>query len=117
MTRRDVWVGMLLYPRHTLPTAAAPVLVAAGLARSHGLFHWPAAVAVFVAGWMIQLGGVFTDNYMNLSRHPDEAEHADFVQAVAIGLISLAEIRQASCWCGRGDSNPYALTSASPSSW
>ncbi len=95
MTRRDVWVGMLLYPRHTLPTAAAPVLVAVGLARSDGLFHWPAAVAAFVAGWMIQLGGVFTDNYTNLSRHPDDAEHADFVLAVATGLISLAEIRQA----------------------
>ena len=22
-----------------------------------------------------------------------------------------------SCWCGRGDSNPHALASASPSSW
>ena len=95
MTRRDVWVRMLLYPRHTLPTAAAPVLVAAGLAYRLGVFHWPAALAAFFTGWMIQLGGVFTDNYANLTRHPDDAEHADFVQAIDIGLISLAEVRRA----------------------
>jgi len=37
-TRRDVWVRMLLYPRHTLPTAVAPVLVSAGLALHDGVF-------------------------------------------------------------------------------
>jgi len=86
---------MLLYPQHTLPTAAAPALVAAGLAWRIGVFQWPAVAAAFFTGWMIQLGGVFTDNYANLSRHPDDAEHADFVRAIATGLISLAEIRRA----------------------
>jgi 1,4-dihydroxy-2-naphthoate polyprenyltransferase len=54
-----------------------------------------AAGAALVAGWLVQLGGVFTDNYQNLARHPDDEEHADFVEAVRIGLISLAEIRRA----------------------
>jgi 1,4-dihydroxy-2-naphthoate octaprenyltransferase len=99
LTRRDVWVGMLLYPAHTLPTAAGPVLVAVGLALHDGVFVPCAAIAAFVAGWLVQLGGVFTDNYQNLSRHPDDEEHADFVAAVRTGLISLPEIRRAIYAC------------------
>lgn len=90
---------MLLYPAHTLPTAAAPVLVAAGLALHDSVFRPWAALAAFVAGWLVQLGGVFTDNYQNLSRHPDDEEHADFVEAVRTGVISLSEIRLAICAC------------------
>lgn len=99
ITRRGVWVGMLLYPAHTLPTAAGPVLVAVGLAVRDGVHVTWAAVAAFAAGWLVQLGGVFTDNYQNLSRHPDDEEHADFVTAVRTGLISLAEIRRAIYAC------------------
>lgn len=99
VTRRDVWVHMLLYPGHTLPTAAAPVLVAVALALHDGLVRPWAALAAFVAGWLVQLGGVFTDNYANLSRHPDDAEHADFVEAVRTGVISLGELRLAILAC------------------
>ena len=95
VTRRDVWVGMLLYPRHTLPTAAAPVLVAVGLAVHRHVLSVPAAVAAFLTGWFVQLGGVFTDNYKNLALHPDDEEHADFVEAVRGGVVSLSEIRLA----------------------
>jgi 1,4-dihydroxy-2-naphthoate octaprenyltransferase len=98
-SRRDVWVGMLLYPAHTLPTAAGPVLVAVGLAWHDGVFVGWAALAAFVAGWLVQLGGVFTDNYQNLSRHPDDDEHEDFVLAVQHGVVSLAEIRRAIYAC------------------
>ncbi len=95
VTRKQVWVEMLLYPAHTLPTAAAPVAVAIGLAvRDHVLALGP-ALAALLAGWLVQLGGVFTDNYYNLSRHPDDDEHAQFVEAVNTGVISLAEIRRA----------------------
>jgi 1,4-dihydroxy-2-naphthoate octaprenyltransferase len=95
VTRKQVWVEMLLYPAHTLPTAAAPVAVAIGLAvRDHVLAVGP-AIAALLAGWLVQLGGVFTDNYYNLSRHPDDEEHAQFVEAVNTGVISLAEIRRA----------------------
>jgi 1,4-dihydroxy-2-naphthoate octaprenyltransferase len=90
---------MLLYPGHTLPTAAAPVLVAAALALHDGVFQPWAAFAAFVAGWLIQLGGVFTDNYVNLSRHPDDAEHADLVEAVRTGVISLGALRLAIFAC------------------
>lgn len=95
VTRRQVWVEMLLYPAHTLPTAAAPVAVAIGLAAHDRVLAVGPALAALLAGWLVQLGGVFTDNYYNLSRHPDDEEHAQFVEAVQTGIISLAEIRRA----------------------
>jgi 1,4-dihydroxy-2-naphthoate octaprenyltransferase len=95
VTRKQVWVEMLLYPAHTLPTAAAPVAVAIGLAVHDKVVALGPALAALLAGWLIQLGGVFTDNYYNLSRHPDDKEHASFVEAVNTGVISLAEIRRA----------------------
>jgi 1,4-dihydroxy-2-naphthoate polyprenyltransferase len=99
VTRRDVWVRMLLYPRHTLPTAAAPVLVAVGLARRDSLAAWLPAGAAFVAGWLVQLGGVIADNYFNLTRHPEDREHALFVQALKAGVVTLAELRRAIWGC------------------
>jgi len=99
VSRRDVWVRMLLYPRHTLPTAAAPVLVAVGLARRDGVAAWRPALAAFVAGWLVQLGGVIADNYFNLTRHPEDREHALFVQALQAGVVTLAELRRAIWGC------------------
>lgn len=99
VTRRDVWVGMLLYPAHTLPTAAAPVLVACGLAvHRHVLAPVPAILA-FLSGWLIQLGGVVTDNYFNLTRHADDREHAAFVEALRRGLVTMAELRRTIIGC------------------
>jgi 1,4-dihydroxy-2-naphthoate octaprenyltransferase len=95
VTRKQVWVEMLLYPAHTLPTAAAPVAMAVGLAVHDRVVAVGPALAALLAGWLVQLGGVFTDNYYNLSRHPDDEEHAQFVEAVQTGVISLAEIRRA----------------------
>ena len=62
---RDIWVRLLLYPGHTLPTAAAPVLVAAGLAARDGLLApLPLAIA-FLGSWLIHVGGVFFPNTRN----------------------------------------------------
>jgi 1,4-dihydroxy-2-naphthoate octaprenyltransferase len=90
---REVWTRKLLYPGHTLPTALAPVVVAIGLAYHDGVFAlWPALLA-FLAGWLIQFGGVVTDNYENLVRQPDDREHPELVEAVASGLLSLRDLR------------------------
>ncbi len=99
LSRRSVWVDMLLYPRHTLPTAAAPVLVATGLAWADGVAAPGAAVAAFLAGWLIQLGGVIADNYHNLLRHPDDQEHPALVRALRAGVLSLAELRRTFLAC------------------
>ncbi len=95
VTRRDVWVGMLLYPRHTLPTATAPVLVASGLALHDGVAAVLPAALAFLAGWSVQLGGVITDNYNNLRRHGDDPEHPAFVKALRAGLVTFGELRLA----------------------
>jgi 1,4-dihydroxy-2-naphthoate octaprenyltransferase len=95
VTRREVWVHMLLYPRHTLPTALAPVAVASALAAHDGVFAAGPAAAAFFAGWLVQLGGVITDNYNNLRRHGDDQEHPRFVEAIRTGVVTFRELRLA----------------------
>ncbi len=92
-TRREVWTRKLLYPGHTFPTAAAPVIVAIGLAHHDRVFAALPVALAFLAGWLIQFAGVVTDNYSNLKREPDDREHPELVQAVNSGLLSLADLR------------------------
>jgi len=92
-TRRELWTRKLLYPGHTLPTAAAPVIVGFALAvRDHVFSPLPLALA-FLAGWLIQFGGVVTDNHTNLVRQPDDEEHPELVHALESGLLSLHTLR------------------------
>lgn len=93
-SRRDVWIKKLLYPAHTVPTAAAPVLVGAGLGIHNGVFSPVPVLAVFVFGWLVQLGGVLADNYFNLRRYHNDAEHPALVHALETGIITLEEIRR-----------------------
>lgn len=113
VTRRDVWVGMLLYPRHTLPTALAPVLVATGLAVHDGVAAPAAAAMALLAGWLIQLGGVVADNYWNLARHGDDAEHASFVEALRGGVVTMGELRRtiAACYAAAAIAGAYLVAS------
>ena len=92
-TWREVWTRKLIYPGHTLPTAAAPVIVAIGLADHDRVFAALPVALAFLAGWLIQFAGVVTDNYSNLKREPDDREHPELVQAVKSGLLSLADLR------------------------
>jgi 1,4-dihydroxy-2-naphthoate octaprenyltransferase len=97
--RRDIWIHMLLYPGHTLPTAAAPVLVAAGLAVHDGVFAPGSVLLALLAGWVVQLGGVLTDNYENLVRHPSDQEHPQLVRALRDGSLTLFGLRAAILAC------------------
>lgn len=90
---REVWTRKLIYPGHTFPTAFAPVIVAVALARHNGVFAPGPALLAFLAGWLIQFGGVVTDNYTNLIRSPQDREHPDLVQAIEAGLLSLGILR------------------------
>ncbi len=98
-TRREVWSRKLLYPGHTLPTAAAPVLVACGLAVHDRVFSVVPALLALLAGWLIQLGGVLTDNYENLVRQPEDREHPELVEALRLGTLSLAQLKTAIAAC------------------
>jgi 1,4-dihydroxy-2-naphthoate octaprenyltransferase len=90
---REVWTRKLIYPGHTFPTAFAPVVVAVALAKHDGIFAAGPAALAFFAGWLIQFGGVVTDNYTNLIRSPQDREHPELVQAIESGLLSLGILR------------------------
>jgi len=98
-SRAEVWRRKLLYPAHTLPTAIAPVAVAYGLALHDGVADAPAALAALAAGWLIQVGGVLTDNYQNLVQQPQDREHPELVRALANGTLTLAGLRAAIYAC------------------
>jgi 1,4-dihydroxy-2-naphthoate octaprenyltransferase len=96
---REIWVRLLLYPGHTLPTAAAPVLVAVGLAIHDGVFVPLPALVGFLGSWLIHVGGVFADNLALLRRHPDVREHPELSDAVASGALDLDVLRRATVAC------------------
>ena len=99
LTAREIWVRLLLYPSHTLPTAAAPVLVGIGLAlRDHVFAPLPILVG-FLVSWLIHVGGVFNDNYELLRRHPNVPEHPELLQALQAGTLTFSGLRNAICVC------------------
>jgi 1,4-dihydroxy-2-naphthoate octaprenyltransferase len=96
---REIWIRLLLYPSHTLPTAAAPVLVGIGLAVRDHIFAPIPMLLGFLASWLIHVGGVFNDNYELLRRHPDVAEHPELLQALQTGTLTFAGLRNAILTC------------------
>lgn len=98
-SRREVWRRKLLYPGHTLPTAVAPVLVAVGVAVREGRARALPALLALLCGWLIQVGGVLTDNHQNLVDEPEDREHPELVRALREGTLSLAELRRAIAVC------------------
>ncbi len=96
---RRIWVDLLLYPTHTFPTAAAPILVAVGLA-AHDRVAAPATAALaFVASWAIHVGGVFADNYALITKHRDIPEHPELLAALKDGSLTLRGLRLAIAAC------------------
>jgi 1,4-dihydroxy-2-naphthoate octaprenyltransferase len=99
ISRRTIWVDLLLYPGHTLPTAVAPVFVGAGLAWHDGVFAPLPLALAFVGSWLIHVGGVFTDNHELLRRHPGLEEHPELTTAVRSGDLRLGHLRLAIVAC------------------
>lgn len=112
LSTREIWVKLLLYPSHTLPTAAAPVLVAIGLAVRDQVFAPMPVFIGFLASWLIHVGGVFTDNHELLRRHPDVLEHPELLQALQTGALSFTGLRVAilACFTLAGLTIPYLLS-------
>lgn len=111
LSTREIWIRLLLYPSHTLPTAAAPVLIGLGLAlRDHVFAPLPLLVA-FLASWLIHVGGVFNDNYELLRQHPHVPEHPELLQALQAGTLTLAGLRNATlaCFVLAGLTAPYLV--------
>ncbi|MCA8942000.1 MAG: UbiA family prenyltransferase [Planctomycetes bacterium] len=99
LSTRAVWNRFLLYPTHTLPTAAAPVLVAAGLAARDNCLAPLPLFLVFVGSWAIHVAGVLGDNHELLRRHGDIAEHPELQRALSAGSLTLRALRRAILAC------------------
>jgi 1,4-dihydroxy-2-naphthoate octaprenyltransferase len=99
LSRRQIWTHWLVYPGHTLPTALAPIAVGIGLAIHDHVFAPLPALVGFLASWLIHVGGVFTDNYHLLTRHPDNREHPELIAAVRDRILSLPALRHAALAC------------------
>jgi 1,4-dihydroxy-2-naphthoate polyprenyltransferase len=93
LTRREISIRLLLYPSHTLPTAAAPILVAVGLAIHDGIFSLLPVTVAFLASWLIHVGGVFADQYELVRKHPDVPEHPELLDALRAGTLTLFGLR------------------------
>ncbi|HSM19020.1 MAG TPA: UbiA family prenyltransferase [Hyphomicrobiales bacterium] len=113
-TGREVWTRKLLYPAHTLPTAAAPVVVAVGLAIHDGVFAPVPALVALLAGWLIQLGGALTGTYRNLLEEPEDREHAVLAGAVKSGTLRLSTLKAAiwACFLGAATACVYLVAVA-----
>jgi 1,4-dihydroxy-2-naphthoate octaprenyltransferase len=98
-TARAIWVDLLLYPTHSLPTAVAPVLVGVGLAIHDGVLAPLPALVAFLGSWVIHVAGVFTDNHELLRKHPLVPEHPELTRAVADGTLKLSTLRVAIACC------------------
>ncbi len=94
-----IWIDLLVYPTHSLPTAIAPVLVGAGLAFHEGVLAPLPALIGFLGSWVIHVAGVFTDNHELLRRHPGLPEHPELTRAIAEGTLRLSTLRAAIAGC------------------
>jgi len=92
---RDIWVRLLLYPAHTLPIAAAPVAIGAGLAIREHVFSLVPVLLAYIASWCVHVGGIFMDNYRLLVDHRAVREHPELTDAVADGSLLLSDVWRA----------------------
>ena len=99
LPRSALWTRLLLYPGHTLPTAAVPVLVGAGLAAHQGVFALGPVLLFLVASWLVHVAGVFTDNHTLIQRYPHLPEHPELLAAVANRTLALSTLRRAIALC------------------
>ena len=98
-SRRDIWIHWLIYPGHSLPTAAAPVLVAMALAFRDHVFAPAPALLAFLASWLIHIGGLFADNYELMVKHQAVGEHPELIEALRNGTLTIDGLRWATFGC------------------
>ncbi len=115
-SRREIWVRLLIYPSHTLPTAAAPVIVAVGLAVHDHVFAPLPLIVAFLASWLIHVAGLFVDNHELLARHPHLPEHPELLGALQNRTLSLPALRWAAIGCLAAAvlTGPYLLRVGGP---
>ncbi|WP_232702122.1 1,4-dihydroxy-2-naphthoate polyprenyltransferase [Halobacterium wangiae] len=91
VTRRQAWL-MAARP-HTLPAAAAPVVVGTGLAVHAGLFAALPALSALVGAALIQVGTNFANDYYDAVQGADTDEREGFTRVTAGGLIDAERVK------------------------
>ncbi|SFG15706.1 1,4-dihydroxy-2-naphthoate prenyltransferase [Halopelagius inordinatus] len=93
ISRTRAWV--IAARPQTLPAAAAPVFVGAGLAFHDGVFAAVPALAAFVGAALIQIGTNFANDYYDAIQGADTENREGFTRVTAGGLIDPAEVKRA----------------------
>ena len=93
VSRRDAWL-MAARP-HTLPAAAAPVIVGTGLAVGDGVFAPLPALAALVGAALIQVGTNFANDYFDAAKGADTNDRQGFTRVTQSGLLAPTTIRRA----------------------
>ncbi|USZ68470.1 1,4-dihydroxy-2-naphthoate polyprenyltransferase [Halorussus salilacus] len=92
-SRREAWL-MAARP-HTLPAAAAPVIVGTGLAVHEGVFAALPALAAFLGAALIQIGTNFANDYYDAVKGVDTDEREGFTRVTQSGLIAPESVKRA----------------------
>ncbi|HNX04213.1 MAG TPA: 1,4-dihydroxy-2-naphthoate polyprenyltransferase [Opitutales bacterium] len=80
----------------TLPAAAAPVVIAAALAFSDGVFSQTPAILALVFALLIQIATNYANDYGDFVKGADTAERQGPARAVASGMVSAKAMLRAS---------------------
>ncbi|MXV64338.1 1,4-dihydroxy-2-naphthoate polyprenyltransferase [Natronorubrum sp. JWXQ-INN-674] len=93
ISRTKAWL-MAARPQ-TLPAAAAPVIVATGLAIHEGVFAPLPALMAFVGAALIQIGTNFANDYYDAVKGADTEDREGFTRVTQSGLISPEQVKLA----------------------
>ncbi len=93
VSRKQAWL-MAARP-HTLPAAAAPVIVGIGIALHEGQFAPLPALAAFIGAALIQIGTNFANDYYDAVKGVDTDERTGFTRVTQSGLIPPDEVKRA----------------------
>ncbi len=80
---------------HTLPAAAAPVVVGTGLAVHEGVFAPLPALAALVGAALIQIGTNFANDYYDAVKGVDTDDREGFTRVTQSGLIPPTQVKRA----------------------
>ena len=93
LSRTRAWV--LAARPQTLPAAAAPIVVGAGLAWHEGVFALLPTLAAFVGAALIQIGTNFANDYYDAIQGADTEAREGFTRVTQSGLIAPNRVKQA----------------------
>jgi 1,4-dihydroxy-2-naphthoate octaprenyltransferase len=93
ISRRRAWV--IAARPQTLPAAAAPVVVGAGVGWYAGVFRALPVVVAFVGAALIQIGTNLANDYYDAKHGADTEDRDGFTRVTAGGLIDPATVKRA----------------------